>query len=155
VTIGKSRVPHFPSSSRTSERSERDPGPIATDARFAKAGAAAHSNNCHRWLWVPAFAGTTSGVCCASRFAKAGPFFLHERLRLKSNLLSRIKLFLPVQSRAKKYSASRLCKSAAFLPPSTPLQGRIAIVTDAGLDAMDAAALLTNSANADGEVVWS
>jgi hypothetical protein len=89
---------------RTSERSERDPGPIATDARFAKAGAAAHSSNCHRWLWVPAFAGTTSGVCCASRFAKAGPFFLHERLRLKSNFLSRIKLFLPVQSPPKKYS---------------------------------------------------
>jgi hypothetical protein len=37
----------------------------------------------------------------------------------------------------------------------TPLEGRIAIVTNAGLDAMDAAALLTNSANADGEVVWS
>ena len=36
-----------------------------------------------------------------------------------------------------------------------PLEGRIAIVTDAGLDAMDAAALLTNSAKADGEVVWS
>jgi hypothetical protein len=39
--------------------------------------------------------------------------------------------------------------------PSTPHEGRIAIVTDAGLDAMDAAALLTNSAKADGEVVWS
>jgi hypothetical protein len=76
-------------------------------------------------------------------------------LRVKTNFSSRIKLILPVQSASKKYSASRLCKSAAFLPPSTPLQGRIAIVTDAGLDAMDAAALLTNSANADGEVVWS
>jgi hypothetical protein len=42
-----------------------------------------------------------------------------------------------------------------LVPPSTPLEGRIAIVTNAGLDAMDAAALLTNSTNADGEVVWS
>jgi hypothetical protein len=45
-------------------------------------------------------------------------------------------------------------KSDVELPPSTPL-GRIAIVTDAGLDAMDAAALLTNSANAGGKAVWS
>jgi hypothetical protein len=36
-----------------------------------------------------------------------------------------------------------------------PLEGRIAIVTDAGRDAVDADALLTNSAEADGEVVWS
>jgi hypothetical protein len=39
--------------------------------------------------------------------------------------------------------------------PSTPLEGRIAIVTDAGLDAMDAEVLLTNSADADGKTVWS
>jgi len=39
--------------------------------------------------------------------------------------------------------------------PSHPLEGRIAIVTDAGWDAVDARALLTNSADADGEVVWS
>jgi hypothetical protein len=36
-----------------------------------------------------------------------------------------------------------------------PTEGRIAIVTDAGLDAMDAAVLLTNSTNADGKAVWS
>jgi hypothetical protein len=36
-----------------------------------------------------------------------------------------------------------------------PLEGRIAIVTDAGRDAVDADALLTNGAEADGEVVWS
>jgi hypothetical protein len=33
--------------------------------------------------------------------------------------------------------------------------GRLAIVTDAGRDAVDAAVLLTNSTMADGEVVWS
>jgi hypothetical protein len=39
-------------------------------------------------------------------------------------------------------------------PP--PLEGRIAIVTDAGLDAMDASGASDESAQlADGEVVWS
>jgi hypothetical protein len=33
--------------------------------------------------------------------------------------------------------------------------GALAIVTDVGQDAMDADALLTNGAEADGEVVWS
>ena len=36
-----------------------------------------------------------------------------------------------------------------------PQEGRIAIVTDAGRDAVDADAPLTNGAKADGEVVWS
>jgi hypothetical protein len=34
-------------------------------------------------------------------------------------------------------------------------RGRLAIVTDAERDAVDADALLTNSAEADGQVVWS
>jgi hypothetical protein len=36
-----------------------------------------------------------------------------------------------------------------------PPRGRLAIVTDAERDAVDADALLTNSVEADGEVVWS
>ena len=36
-----------------------------------------------------------------------------------------------------------------------PHKGRIAIVTDAGRDAVDADVLLTRGAEADGEVVWS
>jgi len=39
--------------------------------------------------------------------------------------------------------------------PSRPIEGRLAIVTDAGRDAMDAEVLLTNGTEADGEVVWS
>ena len=35
-----------------------------------------------------------------------------------------------------------------------PLKGRFAIVTDAGRDAVDADALLTNGAEADGKGVW-
>jgi hypothetical protein len=41
------------------------------------------------------------------------------------------------------------------LAPSLPTEGRHAIVTVAGRDAVDADALLTNGAEADGEVVWS
>jgi hypothetical protein len=39
------------------------------------------------------------------------------------------------------------------VPP--PYEGRFAIVTDVRRDAVDADALLTNGAEADGEVVWS
>ncbi len=46
-------------------------------------------------------------------------------------------------------------KSHLYQPPSRPTEGRHAIVTDAGRDAVDADALLTNGAEADGEVVWS
>jgi len=37
---------------------------------------------------------------------------------------------------------------------SSHQEGRLAIVTNAGRDAMDADGLRTNSAEADGEVVW-
>ena len=41
-------------------------------------------------------------------------------------------------------------------PPSTSLKGRIAIVTDAGLDAMDASGASDESVLlADGKIVWS
>jgi hypothetical protein len=36
-----------------------------------------------------------------------------------------------------------------------PLEGRFAIVTDAGRDAVDVEVPITNGAEADGEVVWS
>jgi hypothetical protein len=49
----------------------------------------------------------------------------------------------------------RNSKSPLYPSPSRLTLGALAIVTDAGRDAVDAAALLTNSANADGKVVWS
>jgi hypothetical protein len=77
-------------------------------------------------------------------------------LRVKSNFLSRIRLFLPVQSHLKKYSGFPKPQITFITPPSTPLEGRIAIVTDAGLDAMDAGGASDESVLlADGEVVWS
>ena len=48
-----------------------------------------------------------------------------------------------------------LPKSNLQPAPSRPNEGRLAIVTNAGRDAVDADVLLTNSTKADGEVVWS
>ena len=47
---------------------------------------------------------------------------------------------LAVQSCLQKYFCSRLTQIKSISPPSRPTEGRIAIVTDAGRDAMDAAA---------------
>jgi hypothetical protein len=46
-------------------------------------------------------------------------------------------------------------KSDALIRPSCPERGALRNVINAGRDAVDADALLTNSADADGEVVWS
>jgi hypothetical protein len=48
------------------------------------------------------------------------------------------------------------CKSGVYLAPSRPTEGRLAIVTNAGRDAVDADGTQRRSApDADGEVVWS
>jgi hypothetical protein len=62
---------------------------------------------------------------------------------------------LSVQTHFQKYFRSRLTQIKFKSPPSRPTEGRIAIVTDAGRDAVDADAPLTNGAKADGEVAWS
>ena len=77
-------------------------------------------------------------------------------LRLKSNFLSRIKPNHPVQSLPKKYSDFPKSQITLYPPPSTPLEGRIAIVTNAGLDAMAAGGASDEGAwLADGKIVWS
>jgi len=68
-------------------------------------------------------------------------------LRLKSNFPNGIKLFLPVQSQPKKYSGFQKSQITPYLPPSTPLEARIAIVTDAGLDAVAARSASDESAS--------
>jgi hypothetical protein len=60
-----------------------------------------------------------------------------------------------VQPRSEKYSAFGVAKINFKNPPSRPTEGRLAIVTNAGRDAVDVDALLTKGAEADGEVVWS
>ncbi len=64
--------------------------------------------------------------------------------------------FSVVQPLAKKYSGFLKPQIGLYPFPSTPPKGRIAIVTDARLDAMDASGASDESAQlADGEVVWS
>ena len=50
-----------------------------------------------------------------------------------------------------------ICPNHFYIPRRlTPLEGRIAIVTDAGWDAVDAGGASDESVlHADGEVVWS
>jgi hypothetical protein len=80
----------------------------------------------------------------------------NDELRVKSNFLNRIKLFLPVQSRLQKDFSSPQTQITFKTPDVPPIQRGVSRSSRTLVrDAMDAAALLTNSANADGEVVWS
>ena len=63
---------------------------------------------------------------------------------------------LPVQPFFQKYFRSHLTQITCIsltIPSHT--EGRLAIVTNAGRDAVDADVPITNGAEADGEVVWS
>ena len=77
-------------------------------------------------------------------------------MRQNSNLLNRINVILPVQSHSKKYFPSRFPQIKSI---STPVPSHMRGVSRSSRtlerDAMDAGALLTNGADADGEVVWS
>ena len=57
---------------------------------------------------------------------------------LKRDLLRRINLIPPVQSRSQKYSVSCLTQIKSTFTLSRPTEGRLAIVTNAGRDAVDA-----------------
>jgi hypothetical protein len=93
---------------------------------------------CSRW-----FNPSMMGIACAPPILRrtTGLFPGLGALRVKTNLLSRINLICPVQSHVKKYSASHLTQIKSISITVHPTEGRIAIVTDAGLDAVDAAAL--------------
>ena len=78
-------------------------------------------------------------------FARAQPILLPDG-QISKNLSS------PV---CKNISVFQKCKPDYMICRPVPLEGRFAIVTDAGRDAVDADALLTNGAEADGEGVWS
>jgi hypothetical protein len=64
-------------------------------------------------------------------------------------------IFLCPAPLAKIFRFPRRANHLYKFAPSRPTEGRHAIVTAAGRDAVDADALLTNGAEADGEVVWS
>jgi hypothetical protein len=60
-----------------------------------------------------------------------------------------------VQPLWKKYSDFQKQQISLYLLPSRPTEGRHAIVTAAGRDAVDADVPITNGIEADGKVVWS
>jgi hypothetical protein len=62
-------------------------------------------------------------------------------VRAGPNLSKPFNLICPVQPRLQKYFRSRLSQIKSISSLSHPLQGRIAVVTDAGWDAVDAAVL--------------
>jgi hypothetical protein len=69
-----------------------------------------------------------------------------------------------IRARSFIFLSSPVCKNISVFPKPNqnymircpaPSEGRFAIVTDVGRDAVDADALLTNGAEADGKDVWS
>jgi hypothetical protein len=54
-----------------------------------------------------------------------------------------------------KYSDFPKTQISLYLTPFRPTEGRVAIVTNAGRNAVDADAPITNGAEVDGEDVWS
>jgi hypothetical protein len=86
-----------------------------------------------------------------------------KRFADKANRAAIHLLILP-DGQISKFVSSPLCKNISVFPKCesgymicrpVPLEGRFAIVTDAGRDAVDADAPITNGADADGEGVWS
>src|SRR5205814_5874060 len=61
-----------------------------------------------------------------------------RRLRAQRNLLNRINLICPVQSHLQKHFRSSPKQITSLVTPSRPTKGRLAIVTNAGRDAVDA-----------------
>ncbi|THD67064.1 MAG: hypothetical protein E7813_13000 [Bradyrhizobium sp.] len=91
------------------------------------------------------------------RVAKCNP-----EMTLEEKFSCGINLILPVgqisktgQASLTKYSDFQNNRISPYPPCLVPLEGRLAIVTDAGRDAVDADGALTNALEADGEVVWS
>src|SRR5260370_17646785 len=77
-------------------------------------------------------------VNSGSRPGTISELIIRCALRAWPIFLRRINLFLPVQSHLQKYFRSHPTQITSLVPPSHPTEGRIAIVTDAGWDAVDA-----------------
>jgi hypothetical protein len=78
------------------------------------------------------------------------------RLLAQAKFTCPIKLIWAVQTHLQKYFGSRLTQITSELTPSRSERGAFRDRHGRWMrDAVDAAALLTNSAKADGEVVWS
>ena len=79
---------------------------------------------------------------CRSRHAQSGTF-VNRADRPKDSF------------RFSEFVIDGRAKSPSYPSPSRLTEGRLEIVADARRDAVDAEALLTNGAEADGEGVWS
>jgi hypothetical protein len=62
------------------------------------------------------------------------------RLRQRGNLLNRLNVICPVQPRLRKYSCFHVTRLESISPAVQSHRGALAIVIDAGLDAVDAGA---------------
>src|SRR5258708_9514751 len=82
-------------------------------------------------------------VNSVSRPGTISQLIIRCALRAWPIFMRRINLFLPVQSHLQKYFRSHPTQITSLVPPSHPTEGRIAVVTDAGWDAVDAAAFCT------------
>jgi hypothetical protein len=114
-------------------------------------------NNQGRWLWVLAFREDDEKVCSGySASPTRRPCESRRPTRRPDGQISSsadCALSSPV---FKKIPLPAHPKSNLHPLPSRPTEGRLAIVTDAGRDAMDAGGAEDESAGlADGEVVWS
>jgi hypothetical protein len=106
---------------------ERDPGPITTNVHFARSWGRSFVYNRHRWLWVPAFAGTT-----VRAYQSSG-----TQSDLLDGQISRVRQLACPAPFAKIFLFSP--DPNQFTDSSVPsLRGALAIVTDAGRDAVDA-----------------
>jgi hypothetical protein len=103
---------------------ERDPGPITTNVHFARSWGRSFVYNRHRWLWVPAFAGTTVRA--------------YQSSGTQSDLPDGLSGDFPVQPHLQKYFCSRPTQISSLIRAVPSLRGALAIVTDAGRDAVDA-----------------
>ena len=84
------------------------------------------------------------------------PPYRIARARRATDLPDGLSCDFPVQPLCKKFFAFAVGQiTFTNLPRPASQEGRFAIVTDVRRDAVDADALLTNGANADGEDVWS
>jgi hypothetical protein len=79
---------------------------------------------------------------------------LGHEISQKPVLLNRINVIWPVQSCLQKHFGSGRAQITFTSAAVSSHRGAIAIVTNAGRDAVDADVLLTNGTGADGEVVW-
>jgi hypothetical protein len=78
-------------------------------------------------------------------------------MRQNGELLSRINVIWPVQSPCSKIIRFAATPNQIYINSRpAPLEGRLAIVTNAGRDAVDADSAVRRPAlEVDGEVVWS